>query len=813
MTDPATDTLRQQLRAAVLWRQHWMAVLAACLGCLALLTPCLYGEVGGRVGVLLAITALLEVLHGFRRATAEAQTAAWASGTISLAMGLLLIHAPYLATGALLVFLAGWFVLDALRCLRSGVRAWRVGAAWLKWLGLGLGNFALALVVALLREQWLTWAVALVVGLRILNTAWTMVLSPRLAPRVAAESVVRDLGLPDDSVVLQMAHRIAAEESVRATVDRGWIISFLLTLLAIHVGRMGFDRTVLGIVAPGFAVLGDAFAALLLAFVVVIPLLAASNRLTRRLERMAWVWSVAVPEAKAGWLRRLVQRPLLFRLRHAIRLRQARGSFRIAISRGLQIGLPLAAIIAATAPMFGMSWYFDTENWAAGIWNSWAAHRTDMWRVAMTDAVSQLQPEQPLQQRFAVRPAGIVAGQDFSFIVIGDTGEGDASQHSLRSQYLEVVRQEHVRFVVLSSDVVYPTGAMKDYEHNFWLPFMGTHKPFYAIPGNHDWYDALEGFVATFFEPEAARLALRARVEADHHLTATTEQRIDELVTQASRLRTQYLVPTQQQQAPYFQFQTEDFALIAVDTGVVRRVDEQQWEWLESVLTAAGDRTKMVILGHPFFAGGRDQAAGDADFQALRALLQRHQVAIIMAGDTHDLEYYPLPVPPAPAELTSATEQAATEQAATADSAGRTVHHFVNGGGGAYLSFGTALDWPEQPVTADWAFFPARQQVVDRIESTIPVWKRPVWFWTLQFNGWPFSAEWLSAVFDSNQAPFYQSFMEVRVESARGQIRLIPYGVHGQLRYRDLQLSSGLSATAQEPDSLVEWTVPMRSAP
>jgi len=32
---------------------------------------------------------------------------------------------------------------------------------------------------------------------------------------------------------------------------------------------------------------------------------------------------------------------------------------------------------------------------------------------------------------FAVHPPGIAAGGDFSFLVIGATGEGDASQHSL----------------------------------------------------------------------------------------------------------------------------------------------------------------------------------------------------------------------------------------------------------------------------------------------------------------------------------------------------------------------------------------------
>ena len=87
---------------------------------------------------------------------------------------------------------------------------------------------------------------------------------------------------------------------------------------------------------------------------------------------------------------------------------------------------------------------------------------------------------------FSVAPPGIDAG-DFSFVVIGDTGEGDASQHVLRDQLLAVAGKEDVRFVVVSSDVIYPSGEMKDYEAKFWLPFKGISKPVYAVPGNHDW--------------------------------------------------------------------------------------------------------------------------------------------------------------------------------------------------------------------------------------------------------------------------------------------------------------------------------------
>jgi 3',5'-cyclic AMP phosphodiesterase CpdA len=129
---------------------------------------------------------------------------------------------------------------------------------------------------------------------------------------------------------------------------------------------------------------------------------------------------------------------------------------------------------------------------------------------------------------FSVTPPGLARADAFSFIVIGDTGEGDASQHVLRDQLLSVAARDDVRFVVVSSDVVYPTGAMRDYEAKFWLPFKGVRKPVLAIPGNHDWYDALEGFNATFLTPDAARLAMSARVNADLNIgTSTAGHRAD----------------------------------------------------------------------------------------------------------------------------------------------------------------------------------------------------------------------------------------------------------------------------------------------
>ena len=210
----------------------------------------------------------------------------------------------------------------------------------------------------------------------------------------------------------------------------------------------------------------------------------------------------------------------------------------------------------------------------------------------------------------------------------------------LHDQLLGVANQADVRFVVISSDVVYPTGAMRDYESKFWLPFKGVTKPVYAIPGNHDWYDALEAFAATFLQPDAARASIRARVEADLRVTSTTDARIEQLIAEASRLRRFYGVQTGFQRAPFFELQTDRFALVAIDTGVVRMIDPAQEAWLRAALNRAAGKTIMAILGHPFYAGGHDLTLDDEPFTRLKQMLLRHGATIMMAGDTHDLEYY-----------------------------------------------------------------------------------------------------------------------------------------------------------------------------
>jgi hypothetical protein len=733
--------------------------------------------------LLLLVGVVTELVSSFRSRTAAAlKSALWSAG-VTLLLALVLLNTAWLAVTALGVFLAAPFALDAIRRGVAAVRLAATGKPFTHEASAALGNVAGLFGVILVGKFALNWIVGVAAAARFLTVAANLATRPSYSDDDVEESVIADIGLERPERLAETGARLQTQERERVTADRGWIAALIAVLFTIHVSRMGFDRSALGILSPLVAVAGDVAVALALTYFVIVPSRLFTRRVTRGLERAAWERVLLdTGRSRPGtWLRHVVRWWLESRMRFAIRLRSARYSLGSAFGRGLQIGLPLTAVIVASVPVWGMSWYFDTENWAAGIWNSWAATRTDTWRAAMVRAVVS-SGRTTLTGGFAVTPAGLTGTDPFSFIVIGDTGEGDASQHVLRDSLLRAASADDVKFVVLSSDVVYPTGAMKDYESRFWLPFKGVTKPVYAIPGNHDWYDALEGFVATFFEPEAARVAMRARIATDGGVSSTADARIEEFIQRAAFLRRQYGVPTGTQQAPFFQLQTPAFALIAVDTGVLRGLDAEQMMWLHGALEASRGKMIMAILGHPFFAGGHDVARDDQEFMALRELLTTHGVRIVMAGDTHDLEYY--------------------QEPRQGNSGPFTMHHWVNGGGGAYLSFGSALAWPATADLSHWAYYPNQRDVVDKIRVNTPWWKWPAWVWTREFGAWPSSAEWLSAMFDYNVAPFFQSFVVVTVDPGARRITIRPWGVQGPLTWNDFDTSASAASTG-----LVEWIV------
>ncbi|MFC8782404.1 metallophosphoesterase family protein [Streptomyces nigra] len=271
------------------------------------------------------------------------------------------------------------------------------------------------------------------------------------------------------------------------------------------------------------------------------------------------------------------------------------------------------------------------------------------------------------QRTAAGAPADKVIRRDdpdrFSFLVMGDTGEGDDPQYAVVPGLLKEGRD--TRFAILASDVIYPVGGADDYGPKFFRPYQDYRAPIYAIPGNHDWYEDLTAFMRVFCDdapplpPEPApRPLTRAWLRSLlwHRPREGDGQRLDE----ARKLRS---APDQlaTQPGPYWAIDAGPVRIVGIDTGLLGTLDAEQGAWLREV--SKDPRPKILITGSPLYVDGEHhpcaiEGGGTVD-DIVRDPAHRYVAAI--GGDIHNYQRYPVRV------------------------GDRTIQYVVAGGGGAFM--------------------------------------------------------------------------------------------------------------------------------
>ena len=247
-----------------------------------------------------------------------------------------------------------------------------------------------------------------------------------------------------------------------------------------------------------------------------------------------------------------------------------------------------------------------------------------------------------------------------SFLVLGDTGEGDASQYAVVPAL--DARAGGTRFMFILSDVIYPAGEVNDYVSKFHYPYAFYEAPIWAVPGNHDWYDGLNGFMQNFCGAKPLPPEEHARPLLHRLLWRQPSVRdpLAEKIGSALRPRPEQWVL---QPAPYFVIETGPLRLVAIDTGIRNRLDAEQGAWLRRV-SASSPKPKLLLTGKPLIVDGERrrtpiEGGGEVD-EIVRDPAHNYVAAI--GGDIHNYQRYPVPLPD-----------------------GRTLQYVVSGGGGAFM--------------------------------------------------------------------------------------------------------------------------------
>jgi hypothetical protein len=269
-------------------------------------------------------------------------------------------------------------------------------------------------------------------------------------------------------------------------------------------------------------------------------------------------------------------------------------------------------------------------------------------------------------------------GSGFSFLLLGDTGDRDGSQYAVAEAIR--ARAEGTAFMIIASDVVYPAGGPNNYPDALYLPYRDYRRPIYAIPGNHDWYDGLSGFMYHFCRLEDLPLELEVtgagslrRWVLSHWLRFAWNRAAipdERLLRSDMEQRGVWAQPVQP--APYFAIDTPELLILALDTGIHGRLDAEQGRWL--IEASEDPRPKLLITGKPVYVDNHynpcpiswDGAEAAGGFQTVDDVV-RHEpfrYRAVIGADVHNYQYYPIELGHPP----------------------RCINYIVSGGGGAHLS-------------------------------------------------------------------------------------------------------------------------------
>ncbi len=246
------------------------------------------------------------------------------------------------------------------------------------------------------------------------------------------------------------------------------------------------------------------------------------------------------------------------------------------------------------------------------------------------------------------------------FLILGDTGEGDESQFVLVPSLLENGKDTH--FTVICSDVVYPDGDVNQYLKKFCRPYKDYPKPIYALPGNHDWYDGLNGFMVHFCGAEPSERSL-GKNWILRRLWRKAGRVKPEMLEQCRRFRPE---PEEhlRQPGPYFAIDTGPLRIVGIDTGINGQLDRDQGEWLRWV-SRSSPKPKILLTGKPIYVDN-EYHPGDIEDGAMKVddivRAGEHNYVAAIGGDIHNYQRYPVEV------------------------GNRKIQYIVSGGGGAYMS-------------------------------------------------------------------------------------------------------------------------------
>ncbi len=199
--------------------------------------------------------------------------------------------------------------------------------------------------------------------------------------------------------------------------------------------------------------------------------------------------------------------------------------------------------------------------------------------------------------------------------------------------------------LILGGDLAYPVATVREMTRRLVTPWNRVLEPLadgkprvlLAIPGNHDWYDGLDGFSrlcqapCTFEDPTELTEALHPHPEENPVLAWAEAFASGEAVKKPGAMALAGYVPVQH--ASYFRLQlARGLELFGVDRQL-RRVDPRQRAYFKS----APGASRVVLMPDPARAWGEIRSNGAATLATI-GIDPSRDPTLVVAGDIHHYE-------------------------------------------------------------------------------------------------------------------------------------------------------------------------------
>jgi uncharacterized membrane protein HdeD (DUF308 family) len=393
-------------------RRKAMGLALMILGLIVLVMPIFIGQwVISLFGVVCVVAGILYFIDTMRSADETTTWLSYLTGLGFIVLGGILFVSPNVALSGTLIAITLYFVID------GGVKIY--GAFKLtgadRWWALFNGLFAIGmglLIWSLVSIQLGGIAIGLAIGLKLLIEGWTMFFRPEKGAEGEIEKP-DPREHPDSKLKLGPSEQFA---KINDTIEKSevtlagqtviWCLTLLLILFFIHFIRTDANWSFIGMITPVTATIGDAAVAVILGIALILPIRLLWRKFTRPVERTAWRRFHDV-EGRSQDLT-IIERGMKFwmegRMWFAHDLVEMRESLKLCLLEPPTLrSCRWRPFFVAINSIWGFSWYFNSENWASGIFQ----------RMATTAWIRGERQRQPKAKRLQLQ-AGVPPGAKFS---------------------------------------------------------------------------------------------------------------------------------------------------------------------------------------------------------------------------------------------------------------------------------------------------------------------------------------------------------------------------------------------------------------